>query len=48
LDYFKKNASHLIENPPATTWAGVRELAFPSMLIEIGDIVTITPKQKDA
>jgi enamine deaminase RidA (YjgF/YER057c/UK114 family) len=45
-DYLRKNAPGLIENPPATTWVGVRELAFPSMLIEIGDIVAITPNQE--
>jgi len=44
-DYLSKNAPDLIENPPATTWVGVRELAFPNMLVEI-DITAIIPSKE--
>ncbi|MFC2013683.1 RidA family protein [Chloroflexota bacterium] len=33
-DYLKKNAPDLLENPPAATWVGVRELYYPNMLVE--------------
>ena len=34
IDYLRKHAPELVENPPASTWVGVASLYFPDMLVE--------------
>ena len=41
LDYFRKVAPGLIEEPPAVTWVGVSHLYYPDMLVEFEATATV-------
>jgi enamine deaminase RidA (YjgF/YER057c/UK114 family) len=43
MDYFRKNASSLVEDMPAGTAVGVISLAYPRMLVEI-DVIAVIPR----
>ena len=41
IEYLRKNAPDLIENPPAATWIGIDSLYYPNILVEFEPLAII-------